>query len=192
MKHLLGCAVLLASNLLFAQSAAIPDNQDLTKLYNADQSERKGPDADWNAVYHHDIDRREQLRRMLADGKVDTGLDYYHAAMIFQHGQNPDDFLFAHVLAVTAVSKGNLDARWLCAATLDRYLRSIWQPQIYGTQYQMTPEKQWVRQAMNETLISDSMRAAACVVSLAKQKQNLAGSSESKPPGSTSVEDCPK
>ena len=158
MKHFMAFALLLATSFLCAQNAQVPENLDLTKLYNADQTEREGPNVDWTALYHHDIERRVQLRQWLAAGKVVTGIDYYHAAMILQHGQNPDDYLLAHVLAVTAISKGNLDARWLSAATLDRYLRSIWQPQVYGTQYQMTPEKKWVHESMNGMLISDSMR----------------------------------
>lgn len=192
MKHAVVCVLLLAASLLCAQSAAPADNDDLTKLYRADQSERQGTNIDWSALYHRDIERRAQLRQMLANGKVVTGADYYHAAMILQHGENPDDYLLAHVLAVDALSKGNLDARWLAAATLDRYLRSIGQPQIYGTQYKMTADKTWVHETMNENMLSDPVRSAACVVSLAQQNQNLAAASEKSAPGGTGIKNCPR
>lgn len=72
---------------------------------------------------------------MLTQGEVRTGLDYYNAALIYQHGKTPDDYLLAHVLALDAISLGTKEGRWLAAATLDRYLQSIEKPQIFGTQF---------------------------------------------------------
>jgi hypothetical protein len=36
--------------------------------------------------------------------------------------------------------KSDLDARWIAAATLDRYLQRIGQPQVFGTQFSSTME----------------------------------------------------
>ena len=56
--------------------------------------------------------------------------------MIFQHGTKPEDYLLAHVLATAALRKGGAPlAPGLVAATLDRYLQSIGQPQVFGTQF---------------------------------------------------------
>jgi hypothetical protein len=44
------------------------------------------------------------------------------ASFIFQHGNTVEDCLFAHVLAMEALVKGDESAKWIAAATLDRYL----------------------------------------------------------------------
>jgi hypothetical protein len=71
-----------------------------------------------------------------------------------------------------AVSLGSKEARWLSAATLDRYLLSIWQPQVFGTQFHggsglMTHDK------INPGIVSDAMREATCVVSSSQQDKVL-------------------
>jgi len=168
-----------------------PDNPELNQMYKMDQSEREGANVDWTALYRHDIERRARLKKLLEDGKVQSATDYFHAGMIYQHGQTPDDYLLAHLLAVTAISKSSKDARWLSAATMDRYLRSIWQPQVYGTQFSRLSDKEpWSHESMNKELVSDNMRAAICVVALSKQLEDLAKTGTNGVPGRTSIEDC--
>ncbi|HTS09621.1 MAG TPA: hypothetical protein VMP68_28910 [Candidatus Eisenbacteria bacterium] len=167
------------------------DNLELSQMYKLDQSEREGANVDWRALYRHDTERRARLKELLQEGKVQSATDYFHAGMIYQHGQTPDDYLLAHLLAVTAISKGSKDARWLSAATMDRYLRSIWQPQVYGTQFSKSSDKEpWSHESMNKDLVSDSMRAAVCVVALSKQMEDLSKAGTRGVPGRTSVEDC--
>lgn len=167
------------------------DNAELSQMFKADQSEREGANVDWTALYYHDSDRRARLHAILNRGAVQTATDYFHAAMIYQHGQNPDDYLLAHLLAVAAISKGGKDARWLAAATMDRYLRSIWQPQVYGTQFGRSSDQEpWSHQPMNETLVSDSIRAVQCVEALSKQKENLAKTGIKGMPHGTSIDSC--
>jgi hypothetical protein len=174
-----------------APAKGMPENPELTHMYELDQSEREGTNVDWTALYRHDIERRAHLKSLLEGGKVQSAGDYFHAAMIYQHGQTPDDYLLAHLLAVTAISKGSKDARWLSAATMDRYLRSIWQPQVYGTQASRSSDKEpWSHDTMNEKLVSDSMRSAVCVVSLSKQKEDFAKAGANGMPGRSSIEDC--
>jgi len=91
--------------------------------------------TDWERVSRRDAERRKRVRQMIDQGEARTGKDFERAAMVFQHGDTSDDILFAHVLAVTAIGKGNPGARWLAAASPDRYLHRIGQPQIYGTQF---------------------------------------------------------
>jgi len=40
--------------------------------------------------------------------------------LIFQQGQTPDDFLFAHVLATQALMRGGSADKWIAEATLGR------------------------------------------------------------------------
>jgi hypothetical protein len=44
---------------------------------------------------------------LLESGKLETAEDFHDAAFIYQHGQKPDDYLLAHVLAMVAVQKGD-------------------------------------------------------------------------------------
>jgi hypothetical protein len=52
---------------------------------------------------------------------------------VFQHGSQPDDYLLAHVLAMTARAVEPPCGIWIGAATLDRYLHSIGKAQVFGT-----------------------------------------------------------
>ena len=79
---------------------------------------------------------------MLSNGQITTGSDLYEAAFVFQHGETAPDYLLAHVLALDALTKGFDRAKWLSAATLDRYLQLIGQPQVFGTQYPLDPKLQ--------------------------------------------------
>lgn len=152
----------------------VQDNPALTSMYTTDQKAREGDHIDWGQLAKDDEQRRKDLRQMLAAGQVETGTDYYHAALIFQHGQNPDDYLLAHVLSMDAVAMGSKEAKWLSAATFDRYLLSSWQPQVFGTQFhggygfgQMTRDK------INSTIVTDPMRSATCVTASAQQERML-------------------
>ena len=162
-------------------------------MFTTDQSAREGDHIDWAKLTKDDEQRRQDLHHMLASGEVRSGDDFFHAAMIFQHGQNPDDYLLAHVLAMDAVAQGNKEARWLSAATLDRYLLSIWQPQIFGTQFHggssfgpMTHDK------LNPEMVSDSMRAATCVTSHTEQQKVLDAVNHGDSFGSTNLKETCK
>jgi hypothetical protein len=143
-------------------------------MFTVDQKAREGDHIDWAKLTKDDEQRRNDLRQMLSAGGVRTGNDYFHAAMIFQHGQNPDEYLMAHVLAMDAVALGSKEARWLSAATLDRYLLSIWQPQVFGTQFHGGPNFEGMtHDKMNPAIVSDPMRSATCVVSTSDQDKVL-------------------
>lgn len=148
----------------------IEPNPELVALFDADQAVRQGAITLEPEVVQQDRQRRERVRELIGAGEVRSGRDYYHAAFIFQHGDNPDDYLLAHALAVTAVTLNETQASWIAAATLDRYLQNIGRPQIYGTQFQIPHDGGDVTQgAYDRDLISDSVRAAAGVPSLAEQ-----------------------
>ena len=145
--------------------------------------------------------RRAQVRAMLAKNEVQTAADFHDAALLFQHGEKPDDYLFAHILAVEAVIKGDDTSKWLAAATLDRYLQSINQPQVFGTQYPLDPNapaqpptdphagrfKGRTQSPFNDQLMPDALRHDFCVPDLAQQKQNLATLNAGSYPGDAMV-----
>lgn len=129
----LALAVLsLGSIELFAQSAARASR--VHELETEDQSENPG-NISAEEYYRHGDARRAEVRKLLAEGKITSGEDFSDAALIFQHGQTPEDFLLAHVLAVEGLMRGGSADKWIVAATLDRYLQAVNRPQIFGTQY---------------------------------------------------------
>ncbi|MBI4376328.1 MAG: hypothetical protein HY549_07740 [Elusimicrobia bacterium] len=120
------------------------DNLKLQELFEADQKDRQRIYDSVEAVkdlQHRDAMRRRLVSEMIDAAQVNTPNDLYHASVIFQHGREPRDFLTAHRLAVLAAIKEHKKARWLCAATLDRFLMSVGLPQFYGTQFEHNPEE---------------------------------------------------
>lgn len=132
---------------------------------------RSSGKIDWTVVDKADAARRAATRSLLNEGKLHTGEDFQQAAFVFQHGDTPDDYLLAHTLAVVAVAKGQSSAIWISAATLDRYLQSVHQPQIYGTQFDTKPNEPTTPEPYNRGLISDALRRQLGVPSQAAQEE---------------------
>ena len=133
--------VLLASASLLSAAAEVPTgaSEELAKLYNDDQADRgfqPGQTTDWEAIGIRDEQRELKVKQLLAAGSLSSGTDYFHAAMVLQHATSPDDYLLAHDLCVIAISKGESKAKWLAAASMDRFLINIGRPQRFGTQFQ--------------------------------------------------------
>jgi hypothetical protein len=148
-----------------------PSNPEMKRIYEEDQRVRQAyPNVDWPSVSKSDAERRAETMRLLNQGDLHSGEDFTWAAFIFQHGSKPDDYLLAHRLAIVAIRRGASDAPWIAAATLDRYLQSIQQPQIYGTQFQTPDGKPATQEPFNRALIPDSLRRQLQVADLATQK----------------------
>jgi hypothetical protein len=112
-------------------------SEELRQVYEADQADRRGghlsPD-----VFERDRTRRRRVAELLDAGAAESGEDFFHAAMVFQHGDSPDDYQRAHELALRAAELGHRPGRWLAAAALDRWLMHQGRPQKYGTQYRLS------------------------------------------------------
>ena len=148
-------------------------NPEMKQLFDADQKDRQFGvgKIDWAVVDKADAARREATRKLLANGKLHTGEDFERAAVVFQHGDAPDDYLLAHTLAMVAVARGRSGALWIESATLDRYLGSIHQPQIYGTQFYFKPNEPTTQEPYNRTLVPDLLRLELGVPSQASQEE---------------------
>jgi hypothetical protein len=115
------------------------DNLRLEELYAGDQKDRESVLSTQQQVEQlrqRDLARRKEVFDMITGGNVNTVNDLYRAAVIMLHGAEPKEFLTAHRLAVMASVNGHKPARWLAAASLDRFLMSIGLPQTYGTQFE--------------------------------------------------------
>lgn len=116
--------------------------QRLKALFEADQAARATESIDWDSLKVEDAKRRAEVMKYLAEGKVVSGWSQYYAAMIFQHGTCPEHYRLANQLAEKAMDQGVAPARWLYAATMDRFLLRQGKPQKYGTQYKLV-DGQW-------------------------------------------------
>ena len=131
---------LLIFHAVRAQTSAnqsLKDNEELKRLHDEDQSDRTPTDVDWAIVSPRDRARLSRVKELYLQKRLQTASDYYHGAMILQHGDAPEDFLLAHEFCVLAISKGKNDkeARWLAASSEDRFLMNIGRPQRFGTQF---------------------------------------------------------
>jgi tetratricopeptide (TPR) repeat protein len=146
-------------------------NTELARLYEEDQKDRTaGPDKiDWSVVSKRDAERRKRVLEIAEQGGLREGEDYYHAAMVFQHGDELEDYDRAHKWCLKAVELGNDDARWLAAATKDRWLMNQGKPQLYGTQFKKVDGK-WILWEVDPS-VTDEERAKWGVPTLAESKE---------------------
>lgn len=177
-------------------AAAPPDNPEMASIYTADQADREPSpgEIDWTAVAPRDAIRGKRVREMIAQGALRTGKDFERAAYVFQHGETPEDILLAHVLAVTALGKGNKKARWLAAATLDRYLHRRKQPQVFGTQFvnhDTSKPDGWTMEPYNRELLAPGLLEANCVPDREHQTKMLDAVRRGEEPGAPKRKPCP-
>lgn len=159
-----------------APPAAPATNAEMTAIFEADQADREhgGATIDWSVVTPRDEARRARTLALLNAGALHDGDDFWHAAFVFQHGSQPNDYLLAHTLALIAAARGRADATWIAAATLDRYLQNIGRPQIYGTQYHTRPGEPATQEPYDRALVSDALREALGVPAQAAQETRRA------------------
>lgn len=114
------------------------ENNELLMLFTADQQERMNhPPYDtpeyW-ALRERDEERRQRVIEIVDAGDMQSAEDYYYGAMVLHHGGDVDEVLQAYTLAKQSAEMGYRPARWLTAATYDRWLMYQGKPQKYGTQ----------------------------------------------------------
>lgn len=160
-------------NRAYAPGDSDAPSTEMKAIFDEDQRVRSAQQTDWEAVGRTDTERRGQTHKLLAAGKLHTGKDYEEAAVVFQHGGSPQDYLLAHTLAMVAVSKGDATAIWIATATLDRYLEKIGQKQIYGTQFSIDPKRNWTQEPYDRDLVSDALRRQLGVPPQSVQAEQL-------------------
>lgn len=169
------CVAIALAILATAQQASTPANE-VHQLYTQDQADRGvgGQSLPWEQMDVRDRTRRIRVHELLESNQLKTAENFHDAAFIYQHGHAPEDYLLAHVLAMVAVQKGDAKSLWISAATLDRYLQTIGQPQVFGTQYNNHDDSPYTQVPYNRDLIPDQMRALFCVPDMEQQRKNVA------------------
>lgn len=174
--------ILVCATLLHAQTPPCVISLELQEILNADQADREADTIDWEVVNPRDEARRVRVAEILAAGDDLCPIDLHNAAMVYQHGRDAPQYLMAHVLASAAAARGHEPSRWLSAATLDRYLKAIEQPQIFGTQFNKYGDDQpWTQEPFNSTFLSLSVRDLFNVADPEEQASRLDGLNNSKP-----------
>ncbi len=141
---------------------------ELARMFAEDQSDRTEPSIDWDAVRPRDAARLGRVKQFYHGQALKTGMDFYHAAMILQHSPNTDDYLLAHEFCIAAISLGVEQAKWLAAASEDRFLMNIGRPQRFGTQYRVDKSSgAWSLYEVG-TEVEDSLRRVFNVPSLSE------------------------
>jgi len=160
---------LLFSVASFAQK---PDNAELKKMYDEDQKARMASTIDWVQLSKNDSIRQKRVYELIHSGQLITGKDYYHSAMIFQHGTDTTASAMAVKLMKRAIDLDSTVNKWLLAAAIDRDLMRRDKPQIYGTQYiKMGQDAKWERYKIDSTQVTDIEREYYDVETLAEEKE---------------------
>ncbi len=89
-------------------------------------------------------EHRKRVSEIIATQELNAPEDYFHAAMIFQHGETVEEIWQAHTLAKQGAELGYDPARWLVAAALGRWLMYQGKPQEYGTQFVSDGNRYWL------------------------------------------------
>jgi hypothetical protein len=148
-------------------------NAEVARLFDEDQADRAGR-IDWTVVGPRDWVRRKRLRQLMVARALVVADDHYHAAVVFQHGDTPTDYLLARTLArkAVALSPGHARARRLAAAAHDRYLWSVGKPQVYGTQSHVV-NGVWTLEPIDRRAVSDAERERAGLATLGEAEDGV-------------------
>jgi hypothetical protein len=159
------------------KESAPRDLDELARLYEEDQADRMpggGKPIDWMVVLPRDRRRETRIKALYEAGSLRTGKDFYRAAMVLQHATRPEDYLLAHEFCVVALAKGNQEARWLAAATEDRFLMYTGRPQRFGTQYRSAGANQAIKLYEVGPGVTDALRRELGAPTLAEARQREA------------------
>jgi hypothetical protein len=153
------------------------DDAELKRMFEEDQADRMSVDGkplDWDRISPRDKKRENRVKELYQSDKLHTGADYYHVAMVLQHASRPEDYLLAHELCVVAIGKGEKRARWLAAASEDRFLMAIKRPQRFATQYHQEGIDNPFRLYQTDPEVTDGLRRAFDAPPLAKAREREA------------------
>ncbi len=151
-----------------AYPSSILKDSELRAIYLADQADRQ-PEVlqrEREKVIQRDRARLQQVTKLLHAGRIKRAQDYWYAAIIFQHGHTTEEYRIAYSLAQLAsvLNPDSTTAQWLKAATWDRLMLSMNQPQWYGTQYEISPQGHWSLSPIKLEMVTDEERLRAGIV----------------------------
>src|SRR3989442_322155 len=155
-------------------SEAYGQNPLLRQLAKEDQDTRTG-----KTIARTDAERVKIVLSVIAQGEVKDPEDKFDAAIVLQHTPlavrekqvvaiSPDNYLLAHYLFKSAFEAGYERARFLVAASIDRYLSFTEGHQLYGTNRIVNQETGKEELVPIDRKTSDAERAKYGVAPLAE------------------------
>lgn len=163
------CAITLGLAALLLPHAMSPlppakVSAELKRLFEEDQADRRDG-LRGEELRQRDSSRRQRVDELLSADLIIEPEDRFRAAVIYQHSTQVEDILKAHALAVAAAMDGHEQARWLAAASLDRYLKYREEEQFFGTQFEQDEFGKWQPGRIDEA-VTPSLRDAYGLPSL--------------------------
>jgi hypothetical protein len=141
----------------------------------ADQADRQRLPtyAEWPRIQAADLQRRARVSELFAAGCLSTAADFGSAALIFQHGNVPEDYMQAFVFASRAVAQGDASKKDLMALAADRYLVSTKHKQLFGSQsFRLGDDPCWCLHQVEPTF-PDDQRVAYVGKTLQQQRDRV-------------------
>lgn len=112
------------------------NNEILVRIAAQDQNEREKFFENPDQVTLNDKKRRGIVCELLKRNEVKTSVDFFNAALIYQHGLEADDYRTAQSLAKKSIERGGGEwSRWLYAVATDRLYTTLGRRQKFGTQF---------------------------------------------------------
>ena len=153
------------------------DNAELRSIKEADQADRQHSSApeNWREIMRRDTERRDRVLEILKAGQLNTAWDYFNAALVLQHGPTTEDKRLAHSLSTIAATLDpeHKSAKWLMAASWDRLMVRLKQPQWYGTQSTRGPDGKYVLYPVHPDAVTDADRSALGVPPLPESRAKI-------------------
>jgi len=115
--------------------------------------------------------RISKVKEIVKLNKDLLGDDYFHASIIFMHGDCPDDFWQAYTLFLKATDQNYEGAKRFAAAAFDKWLMYQGKPQKFGLQY--VPDGIGLRLWDVDSKTTDKERADWDVPTLEQLNENV-------------------
>jgi hypothetical protein len=113
-------------------------SKEMQDIYNADQADRalahQTPETAWPDIEKRDLERRVRVAAIFAEGCFKSAADYSAAAMVFQHGDQPDHFFQTYLWSKRAMELGDSSQVQMLTRGIDRYLVNTNHKQLFATQ----------------------------------------------------------
>lgn len=150
------------TNCLKDSNRQLKRSKELQEIVTADQADREeGPNIPperWPEISKRDLKRRKRVGEIFGEGCFKTSADYAAAALVFQHGDQPDHYFQTYIWSKRGVELGDKSQKRMMAFGADRFLVNTGQKQLFASQA-LRPDdtKCWCLQPV-ETSFPDEKR----------------------------------
>lgn len=113
-------------------------SKELQEIVNADQADRVAapniPENQWPDILKRDLKRRQRVGEIFGEGCFKTSADYAAAALVYQHGDQPDHYFQTYIWSKRAVELGDTSQKRMMALGVDRFLVNTGKKQLFASQ----------------------------------------------------------